>query len=597
MGIREFRKSCPEVGQVNKIRRSTSGRQWFFLLAAAIFVFLPSSSPLCAQTSSIADRLPPETVAYLRWAGKNFAGSAQEKNHLMQLLQDPDFAPFRDALVKASQGSGGKDTKPTSFGFPEILSLLENTATIGVAVNPPVADAAAESDPSRIAAAFLVYDATGKKALIEKLRALQQANAKDKPVVTTYNFGATPVEVRTTAGGSSYVAWAANYYLVADQKPLIEDLIARFRSAEKPASSVAQLPEYHSIRPYVGPDSTLEFFARMPDMKKLLPPDKQDSPVARASESLHWEKVHVWGGGLSFAGEATRFRGAVLGDTTPPSLFDIAGASGATFVTLPALNPGPPFHILRLDLAAMYQLMRAAAMQSLTPQQTAGIPMAEAMAQGYLGMSVEDALHLFTGEFATQSVYFNDGTSSQLFVVTIQKAPDVLRILRATLGKKIISEDTIGDTTILDLSYPGTDPISGKPKPQLYYVAVAPQMIFVASRKAVVRAALERFNAKSGGGSASIPFSSAELNRMRTLLPEKLSGMSAVDLARFPWDKFFAQIAQQFNEQAKASNEATPQIADWLKLIKPEVFSRYLHAGISGWWKDANGIYFDSYVQ
>ena len=582
---------------MNKIRRSTSGQRWLSSLSAALFVFLLSGSALCAQTSSIPDRLPPETVAYLHWNGKNFVNSAQEKNHLMQLLQDPDIAPFRDALVKASQSSAGNDGKAAPVGFPEILSLLENRAAAGVVVNPPLPGATAESDPSRIAGAFLVYDATGKKALIDKLRALQQANAKNTPIVTSYNFGATPVEVRTTLGGTSYVAWAANYYLIADQKPLIEDLIVRFRGTEKPASSVSQLPEFQAIRPYAGSDSTLEFFARMPDLKKLLPPDKQDSPVARASESLHWEKIHVWGGGLSFTGEATRFRGAVLGDTSSPSLFDIAGASSATFVTLPALNPGPPFHILRLDLAAMFQLMRSAAMQSLNAQQTAGITMAEAMAQGYLGMSVDDALHLFTGEFATQSVYFNDGTSSQLFVVTIQKAPDVLRILRATLGKRIITEDTAGDTTILDLSYPGTDPISGKPKPQLYYVAVTPQMIFVASRKAVVRAALERFNVKPGAAPSTVLFSSAELNRMRTLLPEKLSGMSAVDLARFPWDKFFAQIAQQFNEEGKAAKEPAPQAADWLKLINPEVFSRYLHAAMSGWWKDANGIYFDSYVQ
>jgi hypothetical protein len=585
------------VGQVNKIRRSASGQRWLFSLAAALFVFLLSSGALCAQTSSIPDRLPPETVAYLDWNGKNFVNSPQDKNHLLRLLQDPDFAPFRDALVKASQSSAGNDGKAAPIGFPEILSLLENRAAAGVVVNPPLPGATAESDLSRIAGAFLVYDATGKKALIDKLRALQQANAKNTPIVTSYNFGATPVEVRTTSGGTSYIAWAANYYLIADQKPLIEDLIVRFRGTEKPASSVSQLPEFQAIRPYAGSDSTLEFFARMPDLKKLLPPDKQDSPVARASESLHWEKIQVWGGGLSFTGEATRFRGAVLGDTSSPSLFDIAGASGATFVTLPALNPGPPFHILRLDLAAMFQLMRSAAMQSLNAQQTAGITMAEAMAQGYLGMSVDDALHLFTGEFATQSVYFNDGTSSQLFVVTIQKAPDVLRILRATLGKRIITEDTAGDTTILDLSYPGTDPISGKPKPQLYYVAVAPQLIFVASRKAVVRAALERFNVKPGAAPSTVLFSSAELNRMRTLLPEKLSGMSAVDLARFPWDKFFAQIAQQFNEEGKAAKEPAPQAADWLKLIKPEVFSRYLHAAMSGWWKDANGIYFDSYVQ
>jgi len=210
---------------------------------------------------------------------------------------------------------------------------------------------------------------------------------------------------------------------------------------------------------------------------------------------------------------------------------------------------------------------------------------------------VDDALHLFTGEFATESLYNDDGTASRLYAVSIQKPQDVLRILRATAGKKIVGEHTAGDTTFFDISYPIRDPLTGADKPNFYYVAVTPELILVAQRKALLRATLERFNSKSGGAPAAAAFSNADLNRMRGLLPEKLSGLSAVDLVHFTWDRFFAQLVQQFNEDAKGSKEATQQSSDWLKLIKPEAFARHLHAGISGWWKDSNGIYFDSYVQ
>jgi hypothetical protein len=583
------------VGQVNIIRTGTSGRR-LLSFAAALFVFLLTGDALRAQSSPTLDRMSSDTIFFIHWRGKAFAKGAEEKNHLIQLLQDPDFAPVRDALLKTMQGGGGKDSTAPTLTFPEILSLLENAGTFGVAVNPASRMTDPDNSPSPVGA-FLVYDAAGKTALLDKLQALQKANAKIKPIVKTYDFRGTSVEIRTTANNTSYIARTEKYYFYSDQKPLIEDLIARFHGADKPESSVTQLPEYKAIRPYLGLDSSLEYFARMPDLTKLIPPDKQETPGARFAQNLHLEKLHVTGAGISLAGEATRLRGAVLGDTSSPSLFDIAGASAATFVTLPAVNPGPPFHIIRLNLPATYQLLRAAAMASLPPQQTAYIATGETMAQAFLGMSVDDALHLLTGEFATESVYSEDGSSVRIFAVSIQKPQDLLRILRATLGTKIVAEDAAGDTTFLDISYPVRDPITGLQKPNHYHVAVTSQLILVAPRKAMLRAVLERVNAKSGAGSPADPFSNADLKLMRALLPEKLSGLSAADLVTFPWGNFFAQITQQVNEDAKGSKEPQPPSTDWLALIKPEALSRHLHAAISGWWKDSNGIYFDSYLQ
>ncbi len=62
----------------------------------------------------------------------------------------------------------------------------------------------------------------------------------------------------------------------------------------------------------------------------------------------------------------------------------------------------------------------------MTPQQSAGLLGAEAMAQGFLGMSVSDALQLFTGEFGNRISFAEDGESQQLYALTIQKPQDVL---------------------------------------------------------------------------------------------------------------------------------------------------------------------------
>jgi hypothetical protein len=47
----------------------------------------------------------------------------------------------------------------------------------------------------------------------------------------------------------------------------------------------------------------------------------------------------------------------------------------------------------------------------------------------------------------------------------------------------------------------------------------------------------------------------------------------------------------------KAPNDSTSPARAYWKLVKPEVFSRHLHTAIYGWWKDSNGVYFDSFVQ
>jgi hypothetical protein len=89
---------------------------------------------------------------------------------------------------------------------------------------------------------------------------------------------------------------------------------------------------------------------------------------------------------------------------------------------------------------------------------------------------------------------------------------------------------------------------------------------------------------------------SGELAHERSLLPEKLSGLSAVDIVHIPWDKVVAHFKQETAEAAKDSTSPPPSL-DWVQALKPEVLTRHVHSGISGWWKDSHGIYFDSYIQ
>jgi len=505
------------------------------------------------------------------------------------------MAPLWQALInKLKAGKGAQGIAPAVV-LAAVSSLLDNPAVVGFVANPNAQVTASPQGLSSLGGFFLVYDETGKADLIRMLTSASQSAGA--PATTKYSFGGTSVEVQTTNGGAAiYTAHAGGYYLVSNQKRTIEDLVIRFGGAATRAASLGQLPEYRGVVKFLGADTSVDLFGRVPDFTKWIPPGAKYKPLALFLESLHLEKVHAFGEGISFSGEATRMRGAVLGDTSPGGLFDIVGPSSAIFLTQPAIGTAPSFNISRVDLRATYQLIRAAVIAALTPQQARSVGPMESMAQGYLGMSIDDALGLFSGEFAMAQSYSEDGSQQLLFAMTIEKPDDVLRILRAAVGKMIVAEDTSGNTTYLDLMYPYRDPATGTKRRKFYYLAVTPRMLLTAPRKAMLQAAVEQLNSPSGGAPDTSIFADPEYIQMRSLLPENLSGLSGGEIDRIPWDKIAATFEAQMEQGRKRSNSSAPDFS-WLKQINSDVISRHLHRRVGGWWKNSTGVYFDSYIQ
>jgi len=353
---------------------------------AALLACMAFGAPAIAQTAPIVERLAPNTVFYAEWRGSKFLADAQQKNHVLQLMHDPAFASVWAAAAADFQQHLPKSAGPaTESLLPDVASFLENPLVFGVVADPTALKTAALDKPASPFATFMVYDATGKTDLVHKWRARAASGNKAAADVTMYDFGGTPVEVRTTGKNTSYSAQAGNYYLTSDEKQVLEDLITRFRGAEVPATSVTQIPEFAQARKYTGDNAAIEYFMRVPDMSQWSPSEKNAKAMLQIAKSVHLEKLHVIAGGLSFDGEATRFRGAVLGDTSPGGLFDLAGASSTAFQTQPVVETSPAFSMSRMNYAAMYQVVRDAIMGNLEPSQAAQVGALEGAAQGFLG--------------------------------------------------------------------------------------------------------------------------------------------------------------------------------------------------------------------
>jgi hypothetical protein len=580
--------------------RRSGGYLCLRVLAATVLVYLCAGSALFAQSPKISDRLPQNTLFYVQWRGKSFLGDADKKNHVLQLLEDPDFEALRQAFAKSLLQRQQKDGSPTPpVQLSDLISLLDNPGAAGLIASPTAASAS-PSDPSHLSSVFLVYDMTGKADLVKKLKTAAQSSSKEKPKITSYEFGGTSIEVSvagSNAASTGYSTRSGNYFLIASQKEVIEDLVTRFRTGSKPLASVTQLPEYQAVLPYIGSDAAVEYYARIPDPDKWISPDQKDQPVVKFIRNLHLDKIHVAGGGISFAGEALHGRGALLGDTSSTSLFDIVGANSATFQMQQLVGPGPYFSIFRFNFSQLYQIIREAALATVTPQQAVGLTGAEAMAQGFLGMSITDALQLFTGEVGSQLSYTADGESQQLYALAIQKPQDVLKLLRVAVSKIIATEDTSGDTTYLDLSYPTHDPVSGQERHNSYYLAVTPQFVIGGPSKAMVREATARVSGKSGATSEALVSSNPDFIRLRALMPEKLIGIGGADMTQIPWNKVVSRYVRQTEQEEKLSKQKNLSSSEWLQSLKPGMFTRHLHVIANGWWKDSNGLYFDYYVQ
>lgn len=583
-----------EVTHLKPIKTRTCSRLTLSFAAVTLFVFLPAA-PLFAQSSEIPERLPPGTFSYMGWRGTAFVAAGEQKNHILQLIEDPDFAPLRQrAMNDFREGMEKKGVAEMMPTLSEIVSLLDNPMAAGLILTSslPGAKNADSGAPSPAISFFFLYDTTGKTALIDLLRANPKLKEKEARPVLDYDFEGVKVAGRSSGTSVSYTARAGQYFIMADQKQVIEELIRRFRGSSKPASSMTQVAGFKEMRPYIGSDAAIELFAYNPGLEKLIPPGQVDKVGAVLIDALHLEKIHVLGGGISFAQEATRFRGAILGDTTPPSLFDAAGESTASLLTAPYVDSGPFFSISRFDLSAVYSLIRDG-FSAVAAQKGANISAVEAMAKNFLGMSIDDALQLFTGEIGSRTSYSDDGEWQKSFAIAIQKQPEVLRLLHTAVGSYISNEKTEGDITFLEFSAPSKGQGGTSDRP-LYHVAVTPNMICGAPEKATLRETLARVKARPVDAHSADGPPIKDWNQLRAHLPEKLSGMGGADLSQLSWEKYIRRYQQQVADATKDSNSGA---TDYFTLLKPEIFFRHLHAAISGWWKDSNGIYFDSYIQ
>jgi hypothetical protein len=566
-----------------------------------LFLAILLAAPSCAQTERLDERLPDTTNFYLYWRGAASLEGVRGTNALLRLWADPDFVPFRNALLNQLVRERKLDAGAAAKLTPEmILSLLENPLLVGNIRLPEPPEVKVETPgavkPSPPNGFFVIYAAKGKRELHDLINRLSESDEKEPPKVTKSKFRQTTIEAVVGEKKTNYRAFVGDIFLETSDRKVLEALIPRFDSEAPPAEALRQTTEYQEARKVTSEPASVELFVRLSELLPSVTTKSGSKQDAAAMTALGVHKLRSIAAGLSFARDTTHFRGAILGDMSPGSIFDIFGESVMSFPTASAAPADTAnFNVLHVDLPAVHRLVLkfANAMVPAGQNPTAAF---DAVATQAFGMSVAELLNLFTGEIAWFSPNVGLDLLGNVYVVGIRNHEDVLHVLRVALEKEIQSEDQEGAVTYLSITSPFTDSKSGATRRRFQYIGVTPDLLWVAPRKAMLKELVAQ-RSKPGGAAPAGLAGDAKFNAARARMPQGLSGFGYADFSRINWDDLVKEVETQLKEGPKNSAATSNSALDWKSLLKSAVFSRHLHLFINGWWKDRDGLHFDGFIE
>jgi hypothetical protein len=341
----------------------------------------------------------------------------------------------------------------------------------------------------------------------------------------------------------------------------------------------------------------LEFFLRIPRQSEIVSAtgaaNKHLEPVL---DAVKLDSIHSIFGQVALQGARTRLTGAILGDTSSGTLFDLFGdgqSAPASLAFVP--SDAVSYQESQFNLLALYTTAKRAFLASQPPNQQGGVAFIEAMAQAKLGMPLTDALALLTGEFASlQTTPASDDAKRTIFVGIHDQAAAV-RLLHTVLRDQILSEHEQNGATFLTVSLGLRNAANGRPR--LYHLAVTSNLVLAGASGE----ALEQEIATRAASPNSLPPS---FQAVRAQFPEKLTGISYLDFQKLDWEAIKEKLlsssstsASKSFAQGNSAPDAKVPSAVWLMRTDPKVFPRHLHLSTSASWKDAKGLHFDGWIE
>ena len=574
-----------------------------FLLALVLF---PVRS--AAQSPVDPGKLPARTTFYLLWHGSP-SGDLRARNSLYALWDDPAVAPARSAFLASLLTNDPKQKDKPALSPEEAaqyLTLLDNPFLVGYfrapeSLTSPAKPAASTNKSSAPAdkpawnGLFLIYDRTGKEELLSKAVLRLRGTETELPKLTNLTVAGVPALKVERKSGVNYWAEFSKYAVSAQELPVFEDILNLLNGKPTP-TTLSQVESFNEAKPLLS-GGLLEVFLNASHLKEVALESAPGGPTAQLKpflNALKLDSLHSLAARLSMDGSRTRFQGVLLGDTTPGGLFDIFSEGQTHPASMAFLTPDTLYYSeSQIDFVGIYKMIKRAITQAAgaSAQQ---INLVESATATRIGMPLEDALGLATGEFASLQTSPAFDKNQQVYFLGIRNKPDTLKLARTLLGDRISSERNEGSTTFLKVSLQGGQSSAGVTQWNFYYVAVTPHALLGASKAETLRAYIEH----SAGADPAPP---QALQAARAQFPEKLSSLTFFDFQKVDWAALKTEWIAEANKakQTAKSTEAAKNnanFATWLSQIPPDAIPHHLHTLAGAGWKDAKGVHFEEWL-
>jgi hypothetical protein len=596
---------CFQLGRYDSLRFPFDGGSIvrllsLCLLAVSLLIVSIFARPLPAQSPIDPGQLPSRTSFYLLWHGTP-AGEARKNNSLYAFWDDPDFAPARASFLATflndTTKSQGKPS-PTREEMAQYVTLLDNPLVVGY-VRGPETPASAKSANTKSApvwnGGFFIYDRTGKEELLSKAVLRIRSADADIPKLTEVTVAGVSALKMVRKSSTNYWAESGKYAVSAQELPVFEELLTTL-NAKPTGKTLSQSSAYQEAKPLLN-GGVIEFFLPIPSSRELgsdmtSPASAQIKPFLNA---LKLDSLHSITGRISLDGTKTHIQAAILGDTAPGGLSDIFADGQATPTTLAYVSPDTVLYSeSQINLPGICQTVQRVVAQ-LGGKSTPGDNFIESAAQTRLGMPLQDALSIVTGEMAWLQTGATLEDDQKVFLIGIHNKPDALKLARSLMGDRITSERNEGNATYLKISLHGGQGAAGVAQWDFYYLALTPNMLFASSKTATLRkyVALDTANTPP-----QVPQS---ISAARAQFPQKLGGFSYFDFQKVDWPALKTKWIAEAHKAAKNARTADAEkqsnkFSGWLTQLNPEVFPRHLHTVVGGSWKDSTGFHIDEWL-
>jgi len=428
--------------------------------AVVLLLVVAVHSPTAHAQVPEPGQLPGNTSFYLYWHGTP-SGDIRKSNSLYALWDDPDFASARSAWMEsflsevqsnktASKSKTGSDAaapkaadrpKLTREELAQYISLLDNAFVVGAIREPEAVAAkrssagAASKDVPAWNGTFFIYDRSGKEELLSKAVLRARSQDADIPKLTNISVaGVSALRIENKNGVNYWAEFGRN--AVGAQDLSVFEQIIQLLNGKPAGTTLAHSPAYEEAKPLLN-GGVLEFFVAIPNLKNIAAESSSKAvpSIKPLLDAIKLDSLHSLAGHVVLDGPKTHLEGAILGDTTPGSLFDIWADGLANPASLPYVSPDTIYYSeSQFNLPGIYQTIKHAFQQG--PQNSAQFFTAmESMAQTRIGMPLPDADRLLASAgFKLSKTTFVPSPQWPKGTVT-EQTPDV--------GSKITSDSSV----------------------------------------------------------------------------------------------------------------------------------------------------------